>query len=324
MFISWTRHHGRSEALAAALGLPAEFIATGTHGDVLTLPWRYATQTLRTLWLLLRRRPRVLVVMAPPLPLMVLGLAYRTLRRGALVVDAHTGAVVDDDGRVRRAFVRVARAADVTVVTTEALQRLLADDGVDAIALHDAPVGDIAPPASWPPERPRIVMPSSWWRDEPLEAVRDAARQVPEIELVLTGRPAGPLADASAWPANVRLAGWLSDRDYRDLVASATAILALTTRELTMQRAGYEALILGRPAVVSDTGVLREYFTKGAVFAEPNAASLAAALRAVAAEPEALARDMAELRAEKQLEFERGVAALQATLGRPQMGATSG
>ena len=293
--------------MAEALDVPAEFIATGTLGRRLTAPWRHAVQAARTIRLLRARRPDVLYVMAPPVPLVVLGLLYQRVARRPLVIDAHTGAVVHDDGRPRVLFLRLARRATATIVTTEALQRIVERAGGSAIALHDPPLGDPAGDEDWPPPMPTVVMPASWWRDEPLEQLRDAARLVPEIRIVLTGTPRGPLAEPSSWPGNVRLAGWLDDRAYRELVGSATALVALTTRDLTMQRAGYEAVILGRPAVVSDTEVLRDYFTSGAVIAGPTAPELADALRDATTRAVELARQMRELRREKQAEFATGV-----------------
>ena len=311
VFISWVRYHGRSDGLADALGVPAEVVGTGTIGNKLTTPWRHAVQTARTLRVLRRDRPEALVVMAPPFPLVVLALLYGRLARRPVILDAHTGAVVADDGTVKPWFLRATRHAAATIVTTEALQRKVEAAGGTAIALHDSPFGPAAiEPSSWPPARPQVVMPSSWWRDEPLDVVREAARLVPEVDVVITGRPSGPLAEASCWPDNVRLTGFVDDDEYEALLATSTAVLALTTRDLTMQRAGYEALILGRPAIVSNTPVLREYFTKGAVFSAPTAVALAAAIRDAVARPQQLVAEMAELRAEKQREFSAGIAEL--------------
>jgi N-acetylglucosaminyldiphosphoundecaprenol N-acetyl-beta-D-mannosaminyltransferase len=310
VFVSWIRHHGRSEGLADALGIPAHFIAVGRRGNPLTVPWRYLVQSLRTIALLVRVRPRALYVMAPPLPLVVIGLVYRLLRRAPLVLDAHTGAVLGAAGKPKRTFLVAARLANACIVTTEALQAIVASAGVRSIVLHDPPVGDEATVVDGGANRPTFVMPCSWYWDEPLDALRAAAAMTPEVDLVLTGTPSGELADPASWPANVRLAGFVPDEEYDALLASATGVLALTTRPLTMQRAAYEALILGRPAVVSDTAVLREYFTGGAVLVQPTAEDLRRGLLdCVRREPE-LAAEMRALRGEKRREFARGLDAV--------------
>ena len=123
LFVSWTRHHGRSVALADAVGVDAVFVAIGRQTSVATAPWRWSVQALRTVALLARRRPRVLFVMAPPLPLVLLALGYARLRGARLVVDAHTGALLRlrRGGAVNTTFLKVARHADLTIVTTERL-----------------------------------------------------------------------------------------------------------------------------------------------------------------------------------------------------------
>ena len=316
MFLSWIHHHGRSEALARALGVPAVFVAVGRRGNRLTAPFRYVVQALRTIRLLATERPRVLYVMAPPLPLVLLAVAYQTLTRAPCVIDAHTGAVVADGRRPKRAFAVVARRARATIVTTARLASPLQASGVATVVLHDPPHAEGAlaiertsPPVR-PDRRPLLVMPSSWYRDEPVEAVREAARRVPHIDLVLTGNPSGPCADPATWPGNVRLAGWLDSVAYVSLLDEATALVALTERDLTMQRGGYEALILGKPAVVSDTTVLREYFTQGAVLSGHDPADLARAFEECVDRAETLAEEMVELRAIKQAEFADGLRAL--------------
>ena len=320
MFVSWIHHHGRSAALARALGVPAVFVAVGRRGNRLTVPYRYVVQAVRTVRLLARERPAVLYVMAPPLPLVAIGLLHQALTGSPLVVDAHTGAVVADGPRPKRAFALLARRARATVVTTERLAGVLRRHGAGpVIVLHDPPHAESAPervPHAGGSERarPLLVMPSSWYRDEPLEAVRDAASRVAHVDVVLTGTPTGPLADPAAWPSNVRLAGWLDAGDYAALLDEATGVVALTTRDLTMQRGGYEALILGKPAVVSDTTVLREYFTQGAVLARHEPSDLARAFEACVDAAPGLAREMEDLRARKQAEFAEGLQALAAAV----------
>jgi glycosyltransferase involved in cell wall biosynthesis len=139
-----------------------------------------------------------------------------------------------------------------------------------------------------------------------MDAVLGAARLLPDVEIVITGTPAGDLAV----PANVRLTGFVDDESYDALLAGADVVLALTTRSLTMQRAGYEAAAHGRPLVASDTEVLREFFTGGTVFAPPTAEGLAAAITDALERVDELAAEMVELRARRVLEDERAIDAL--------------
>ena len=298
LFVSWIRHHGRSAALAEALGAEAAFVAVGRLGDRRTAPLRYLVQSLRTAVLLLRTRPRTLYVMAPPTLLVAIAVVYGRLFRARVVVDAHTGAVLAG-GRLKRSFARWARRANLTLVTNEPLAAILRGADVRVSTLDD-------PPSPWPvtaaETRDEVVFPASWWSDEPWDDLVEAARLLPDVRFVVTGR--APAGVAGTTPPNVHLTGWLSDAEYADLVAGAGVVLALTTREYTMQRAGYEALAAHRPLVASDTETLRAYFAKGAVFAGRGGPALAEAVRAARAGAERLAGEMAALHPEKVREFE--------------------
>lgn len=306
LFVSWVRHHGRSARVAELLGIDAAFVAVGRSGDRRSVPIRYARQALQTASLLRARRPRVVVAMGPPLTFVALA---RALHRGVFVLDAHTGAVLRN-GEVRREFLALARRSDVVVVASEGLAaRLATDHGVHALTVHDPVLEPQQAPASISPRT--VVFPASWRADEPMDALLAAARLLPDVEIVITGRPT-----ATDVPSNVRLSGFVDDHEYEALVSGAGAVLALTTRAQTMQRAGYEAMAYGRPLVASDTDVLREFFTAGTVFAQPTADSLAAAITDALARGADLAREMAVLREHRRVEDDRSIGVLRDAIER--------
>ena len=304
MFVSWIRHHGRSAALARELGLEAVFVSSGAVGNRATAPLRYVAQLARTVVLLVRHRPRVLVVMAPPAPLILIGVLYGMVANARVVVDAHTKAVVRASGRPNRLLLRLASRADATIVTNAGLAGIARDHRVDAVLLDDPPETRSARRQDG--DDPLIVAPLSWYDDEPHQALREAAAALPDVTFALTGRAPSTVG----WPANVTLTGWLSDVDFDRLMSRATVVLALTTRDLTMQRAGYEALAYGKPLVASDTTVLREYFTGGAVFASASGGSIAQAIREALTNSQSLAQEMTALRDEKIDAFAAGIAQL--------------
>jgi glycosyltransferase involved in cell wall biosynthesis len=293
------RHHGRSADLAAALGAEAAFIAVGTLTDRRTAPLRHLWQAARTLWLLIRRRPRVLLVMAPPAPLVLIGLVWSRITGARLVVDCHSRAVL---GRPLSA--RLARHADLTIVTLPEL----ATGFPRAVALHDAPVqaGSSAPPNEL------VVFPASWYADEPVHDVLGAARLLPDVRFAITGRaPQGIEV-----PDNVTLTGYLSSPSYCDLVGGCRLVLALTTRSDTMQRAAYEAVAYGRPVVASDHAGLREYLDGAAVYTTGGAADLAAALSTALTHREELAHAAVAVRARQTELFTRGLLTIVESVGR--------
>jgi glycosyltransferase involved in cell wall biosynthesis len=311
LFVSWVRHHGRSADLAESLGARAVFVTSSARRSPATAVWRWGVQLLRTLLLLARERPRRLVVMAPPMPLVVLAVLYRRLPGRRVVVDAHTGAVlrVHYGNRPNRALPLLARLTDAVVVTNAPLAEQVRRSGTSVLVLHDPP-GQPPPPAA--PDG-SVLFPCAWAPDEPLADLAETARGLPGTTFVVTGTPRGPGAEL-VWPDNVTLTGWLSDEDYAARLAACSVVLALTTRDSTMQRAGYEALAAGRPLVASSTQALRTWFTAGTVFAENGAEALTAAVREALERREQLAAEMAGLRALRAEEFDRDLSAVRAAL----------
>lgn len=285
LFVSWIAFHGRSQDLAAALGADCRFIAVGRLNDRRTALLRHVWQLLRTVALLLRARPRVLVVMAPPADLVLLGLLWRAVTRGRLVVDCHSKAVL---GRPLSA--RLAAHADLAIVTLDELASGLPR----AVVLHDPPARAV--PA---PTHDEVVFPASWYDDEPLADLLAAAAALPDVRFAITGTaPAGLQV-----PPNVRLTGFLPRADYEALVGGAPLVLALTTRESTMQRAAYEAVAAGRPLVASDTAALRSYLKGAAVYA----GDLATAIRTALAQRDSLAAAAVQVRSAEERAFRRGL-----------------
>lgn len=292
LFVSWVSHHGRSEDLAAALGAQCAFVAVGTLRNRRTAPVRHLWQSLVTLQLLVRRRPRVLLVMAPPAALVLLALVWGRLTRCRVVVDCHSGAVL---GRPLSA--RLAARADLVIVTVPQLTQGFAR----AVAVHDPPV--VIPAAA---RHDEIVFPASWLPDEPIEDLLAAARSLPDQAFAITGKAPAGLAVAP----NVRLTGYLHRADYLALLAGAPLVLALTTREDTMQRAAYEAVGAGRPVVASDTKALRSYLDGAATYAGDLSEAITSALRNL---PE-LEAGAARVRDEQRLAFDEALAQIGSVL----------
>jgi glycosyltransferase involved in cell wall biosynthesis len=114
-------------------------------------------------------------------------------------------------------------------------------------------------------------------------------------------------------PENVTLTGFLSNEAYGGLLADADAVLVLTTLNHTMQRGAYEAIYQGTPVIVSDWPILRDAFPEGAAHVANTAASIAAAVRAVQANPERYREGARRLRDKK---LERWNATKQAIVSR--------
>lgn len=275
-FLSWIGHHGRSAAIADALGIEASFV-TGGSGPA---PVRYV-RAARETRALVRRHGREIshvILMLPPFPALLAVIASRSDLR--IAGDLHSGVFNDRKWSwALRPTLAILRRRGIAVVTNEALARVCRAHGVETVVLHDM-IEDFEGEAARPPfglsPASYVLFPVTYAADEPIEAILAAASQLPEQTFVLTGR--APESIRAGAPANVIFTGFVSQPDFESLLRNAGAVAALTTREDTMQRAGYEAVSAGVPLVVSSTAVLREYFDSAAVYTDASAEGLRTAV----------------------------------------------
>lgn len=310
LVISWVSYHGRSAGLAHALGGRAEWMPGARPGGpkLRKVLW-WVSSAVRT-FRLVRSVPRggLVVVMCPPVfALLAAVLAART--SGArIAADLHSGAVNNADwawshGLLRRCLAR----SSYVIVTNDGLLEGFDTGDRPVLVLHDPPLpmpGDGAAPPL--PDGPVVVFPASGGADEPLQELVEAAGLLRgEATVVITGRH----PQLSGAP-DVVLPGFVDDGAYAALLRRADVVLALTTREATMQRAGYEALQLGRPLVCSDTAVLRDAFDDAAVLSGARPEQLAAAVRAALADGDRLALASVAVRERMHAEVEEALRVL--------------
>ena len=289
--------------------------ALGSHPATVLL--KYAGQALRTWRILARERPAQVFVMAPPVAAAVAVLPYCLLRSAPLVVDAHTGAFLNPMWRRVQWLQRwVCRRARTTIVTNDHLRSLVESFGGHAVIARDVPVAfpDAPPPPFAGPSNVAVVC--SFGTDEPIGAIFDAARSLPDVAFHMTGNPARLDADLrSRCPDNVRLTGFLSDGDYGRLLADADAVVTLTTQDHTMLRGAWEAAYLATPVVVSDWPLLREAFAQGAVHVDNSPSAIGEGVRRVLAELPRYRAEARALRDEKRARWETTKAAILDRLG---------
>lgn len=305
IFLSWAREHGRTSELAAEFGLRAKFVYAPGKGGLLA---RYVRQFRQTRALLLAERPEVVWVQLPP-ALALFALSRVSGYRPTVVADLHTGFFLDPKWRwaTRRSLAWLRKRGALAVVTNTYLQQRCERSGVTAVVLHDLIRDSMALPAHG-----HVLCPLSYANDEPLAELLHAAWITPEISWVFTGAPPAKVCEAA--PPNVRFTGYLSRDEYTQELRTASALCALTTRPHTMQRAGYEALEYGIPLVTSDFAELREFFGDAAEYVRADAEAIAKGAGRALLRKDELRASMREIRPSLQLEQQRTLDILRATL----------
>jgi len=305
IWIAWEQHR-RSESLASELGVPLHIFTSKAAR------WRkHPTFAARTLRLLLRARPRVLMVQNPSWLLTWQAMALRPLLRYKLIVDAHNGGVYPFEAwhrHFRWVFPIFHRGADLTLVTNEAVAAIVRANGGQTFVLPD-------PLPAWAPMEETdssitgstVTCICSFAADEPYEEMVAAGRLLPDgVELFITGdvEKRAPALVGRA-PANVRFTGYLDDAAYERHLRQSAVIVDLTAFDDCLVCGAYEAVALGIPLVLSDTAANRAYFDKGVVYTENTAGAISQAIRnALDCQP-ALRREVGELRVQLSTSWRR-------------------
>src|SRR5689334_1377046 len=255
VFIAWTAIEGRSEEIAGALGAETRRYFWPSSMRQPVAPLRWIVSGVRTVAFILMRRPSGVIVQNPPLVAALVAHAATRAVGAHLVVDAHPAALTRTGprrwlpDRVNRWLIR---RVDAVMVTVDDLAERIAELGGRGIVLHEAPA-QYEPSEPRPPDgRLRVLVVNRFAPDEPVREVVEAARELPDLDFVITGearlRPPGLAEDA---PPNVEFPGFLSIDDYQRALADAHLVMALTTRPYSVSRAAYDAVWALRPLIVS-------------------------------------------------------------------------
>jgi glycosyltransferase involved in cell wall biosynthesis len=275
-FIAWAPYSRRSAIFAQELGATCHCIHYLKFQRPPYAPLKYILQTARTLQILFRERPEVVFVQNPPFVCGWVVAFYCRATGARFVFDHHSAAfahVWDWASPIQK---RLARQATVNIVTNQHWADIVESWKARALIMGDPflelPAGGKFPVAPGF----TVAFVQTFALDEPLDAALEAAAQVTDVHIYITGdtrrKPAGFFEHQ---PANVTFTGFLPDPQYIGLLRAVDAIMVLTTRDYTLQLGGCEAVSVGKPLIVSDWPFLRQFFSRGAVYVSNCPAGIA-------------------------------------------------
>ncbi|MDY6876426.1 MAG: glycosyltransferase [Chloroflexota bacterium] len=269
VFVAWAPYSRRGQSLATELGMQPYLIHHLKFQRPIYAPFKYVLQVLHTLALLLKERPRIVVVQDPPIFASLTVCIYTVLVFGQaqFIVDAHTGALLHPWWKSFQGLQKSIYRRALTVITTNhTLTELVRSWGADSMALAGPPINIPPGEAMILGKTFNLVLINTFSPDEPLSAALEAVTDRHDMHLYVTGDVGkAPSSLLEMAPANVTFTGFLSDADYLRLLRGADAIMALTDEDFTLQLGGMEAVAVGKPIITSDLSFLREYFNQGTV-----------------------------------------------------------
>jgi len=246
-------------------------------GKKIAAPLRYAFLALRTLSLLRRERPEVVLAQNPPIFLPLLLVLVKRFNRFKLVVDHHAvwsmktirAPLLSQGVAALERF--VAKEADANMSPNNSWTReLRARGATDAFTYHDfipkstRMTGRAEEWASYPlpPHRFLVIAAHGGHPQELLEEEVKAIEGLDDYLLVITGKreKLGHRIAKLKPPRNVIYPGYLDDAHYEALKRNADVALSLSTELNTVPHAIHEFVALGIPTIVLKDPLLRSLF----------------------------------------------------------------
>jgi glycosyltransferase involved in cell wall biosynthesis len=306
IFVAWMPFQRRQLSMSPLLGFENVFLPISNAPRIFR-PLQYVGHSLRTVALLRRKRPQIIWVQLPQVPLLVAALFYKRYfdPRVRIIADCHNR-ILNRPWNRWPGLRNQLNACDVVVVHNDFVVPKVEAMGIrrDIVrVLEDPPaqMGDAVRIADLFPH-PWVLFLASFNPDEPIAELYEAARLAPEINFVLAGEPkrARRRHELGARPPNIHLPGYLRGKALDTAIMSTDAILALTKLPDAQLSSAGEAIGAGRPMVLSDTPVTRNLYYRGGVFVDTySAASIAKGCRAVIEGSTRLAAESLALRDER-------------------------
>lgn len=296
LYLAWAPYNRRAESFAQAIGADLCFVHYFKYQKMKWAILKYPLMAVRTLWLLVKKKPDAILAMSPPLfcPLMVY--VYHVFFRKPFIIDAHTGSLLSPPWTYLKDLHQfLCQRALCTIVTNETLAQLVKHWGGRVLVM--------SPPVRMPKisvsrrfSRPYLVVVNSFSFDEPLLEIIEAASRFPNVDFYVTGdKTKADPEILNKKPPNVHFTGFLPYSEYIQLLSRSNGIICMTTRDYTFQSGGEEAMALGKPFLTTDFPFLRAAFRLGTIFAALDPDSIAKGIQHLLKHEKRLANEMAIL-----------------------------
>ena len=271
IFIEWAEYGSRTDSLASAVGAEPIFIGkVNNHRNVFYSFSTYLPKTIKTYIIIKKKRPRIVYITNTNWVIAFVNLIFSKLFGYKLVFDSHSCAF-DHKFIKYPLFLSkyFAKMTDLSIVTNENHYKLITELHGRALIISDIPFEEKLVTNEKIELSPllNVCYVCTYSKDEPYKEVFEAAKQNNQVKVYATGDYKKADIDPSSYP-HIHFTGFLSNNDYKKYLNNVDLIMSLTTRENTMQRAGSEAISVGKPLITSDTKMLRKYFKSGTLFVQ--------------------------------------------------------
>lgn len=286
IYIAWHPFQQRTYSLAQKLGVePCWFHYDWEKHNKFIKLFAYLVKGISTILLCVRYSPKQIFVQLPPVPVLYAVYFYSVLANKKIVYDCHNSLFCSH--WIRWPFVKgILNSCRSTVVThNDDIAKIALSHGYESMVLLD-PLPErvlVKESVVLPKELVKkgyVIVPFSFSDDEPIDALLDAAIDVPDMIFVITWFEEKARNNVSREiPKNIVFTGFLDIELYKSVFSNAICALALTTREGTQPSVATEAISFGVPLIVSDLATTRKLYDKWPIYVDNEADSIATGLR---------------------------------------------
>lgn len=286
VWITWEDHR-RSRELAAAFG--CEYFCITSSKFMLI---RYFILCLKTLLFVTQKKPGIIFCQNPSVVLAAFLCSIKIIFRFILIVDRHSNFKLKtvSSKNIKWIFFHLIsdyslKRACLTIVTNKYLEDFVISKGGRACVLPDKLPDLKGITSNYCGDEKKVTFICTYSSDEPVVEVIKAASILGQgYKFHVTGSHKKYKSIEylkKIMPGNVTLTGFLPEDQYQELIASSDLLIIITTNEYTLTCGAYEAVALEKPMILGNTKTIKEYFSKGAVYADPTPESLAASIKTV-------------------------------------------
>lgn len=303
---------GRSQNISSMLGVkyyPLDYFSDKPNKFFVLL--RYILASIRTIYLLITVNPDIVITTGtPPFPQFII-YYYSKIKKVKCVIDTHGGYFDDPKFQILPILrKKVMENAYFHIVTNDIHKNIVESSNGRAIVLGVLIERSDSIKEYNFEKGKNFIWIASYSPDEPLDIVFDVAKNLPDVNIYITGnikKAPKYFTDKCMNYKNIILTGFLPVEKYISYIKGSTAAIALTTLDNTMQRGAYTALSYNIPIITSNWELLRNNFYKGTIHIDNTAIALEEAIRKICNDMEYYKREISELRNIHDQVFEQNI-----------------
>jgi len=313
VFLVWDRQSVRAYGISKHIGASLHFLSTSPR---LMRP----VLLIKTLKILKKERPRIIICQSPPIACAFIAMVYRHLfawmSKPKVIIDLHTGAISRPWSKNLSTLIM--KQASANIVTNKEFQNdVIQNYHIKPLVLED-PIPDFTDILLFAKNQEgykivqkaffNVAVISSFAYDEPLKAVFDAALQLPNVYFYITGdKKTADQKLLTKKSDNIIITGFLDYNTYVDLLQKVDVIMDLTTESISIVSGGYEAVALEQPLILTNWIPLKRYFNKGTICISNTSDEIRKAIMVAMTKKEELSKEMHQLKIERTKEWEEKI-----------------